>query len=113
MKPTAFLSSLFPSRRSRPVRHVPAVSLPLEQVRDAVTDIAGTRGWAALHQELDAAIADAIDDVTVAPATGAAGVSDAAARSFAAGGVDHLRRFQARLLELTAKGPERPGEEDE
>jgi hypothetical protein len=88
-----------------PVRRVPAVSMPLEDVADAIAEVAGGAAWTALHQELDAAIADAVDEAT-APPVGPTQTLNAEVRAYHAGGVDHLRRFQARLLSLAPTGPE-------
>lgn len=107
MKLPNWITRLFNSP-VRPVRAVPASLMEADDVRDAVADVAGTRGWHAIHQELDAAIADAIDDVSM-PVERDSGPT-AEGRAFAAGGVDHLRRFQARLLSLQPTGPEGKGE---
>jgi hypothetical protein len=88
-----------------PVRRVPAEAMPAEDVADALAEIAGSGAWVAIHQELDAAIADAVDEAT-SPPVGPGQSLNAEARAFHAGGVDHLRRFQARLLSFRPTGPE-------
>jgi hypothetical protein len=56
--------------------------------------------WAAVHQELDDAIADALDEVTQDPGA----TLTAERRLHVAGGAEYLRRFQKRLLDIQAAG---------
>ena len=80
------------------VRAVPERRFPAERIRLEIAALAGSEGWAALHQELDAAIADAVDEVSTPPPARPGEVP--VGRDFAAGGLDFLRRFQQRLLDL-------------
>lgn len=82
--------------RTQRVRRVPEQSLPDKEVVAILGGIVESGPWRALHQELDAAIMDAVEDVS------APGDPNRPERSrdFAAGGVDYLRRFQARLIDI-------------
>lgn len=82
--------------RAKRVRTVPASALPDKEVVQILGGLGESPAWAALHQELDAAIMDAIEDVSVPPDPN----KPAPSRDFAAGGVDYLRKFQARLIDI-------------
>ena len=78
------------------VRMVPEKRMEPGEVKQAVAEIVGTDGWRALHQELDATIADAVDEVSRAPDVRYPDKN----RDFDAGGGDWLRKFQAVMLDL-------------
>lgn len=56
--------------------------------------------WTALHQELDDAISDLCDQVSSAPSRATGREFDEANRLHVAGGIEHLRLFQRRILDL-------------
>lgn len=88
-------SAVHKLRRQR-VRRIPEHTLPDKEVVQILGGLGESPAWAALHQELDAAIMDAIDDVSLPPDPNKPALS----RDFAAGGVDYLRKFQARLIDI-------------
>ena len=76
----------------------PAKAMPANEVRRAFAIPMDAPLWQALHQTLDGAIQNAIDDATAEPSA----TITSERRAFKAGGVDALREFQGRLLELQA-----------
>lgn len=86
--------------RSRPLLSwpKPAKAIPANEVRRAFAVPMDAPLWQALHQVLDQAIQGAVDEATQQPSATQTGER----RTYMAGGVDALREFQGRLLELQA-----------
>lgn len=59
--------------------------------------------WLAVHQVLDQAIQQAVEEATMAPGNPPQGKFGAEDRAFAAGGVDFLRELQRELISRRAK----------
>jgi hypothetical protein len=76
----------------------PAKAIPANEVLRAFAIPMDAPLWQALHQVLDQAIQGAVDDATQQPS--ATQTTDR--RTYMSGGVDALREFQGRLLELQA-----------
>ena len=74
----------------------PAQRLASSSVRNAFDVGNDDPFWQALHQELDDAIADALDEVTQEPSA----QLTTERRTHVAGGAEFLRKFQKRLLDL-------------
>lgn len=89
--------------KAQRVRQVPEKALPDKEVVSILGGIAESDVWRALHQELDAAIMDAVEDVSAPPDPN----KPERSRDFAAGGVDYLRRLQARLIDISLAAQER------
>jgi hypothetical protein len=76
----------------------PAKAIPANEVRRAFAVPTDAPLWQALHQVLDQAIQGVVDEATQQPS--ATQTTDR--RTYMSGGVDALREFQGRLLELQA-----------
>lgn len=104
------------SSLSRPrVVKVPERALGNDELLDALAVDSENELWRAVHQLLDQQIADAVDLTAKKPeADPRSGmvVVTPEVRTFHAGGVDHLREFQALLLDWQAKARKREADED-
>jgi hypothetical protein len=76
----------------------PAKRLAGGEVRRAFAVAAEAPLWMALNQELDDYLQDVLDQVSLPPGA----TMNAEARNHLAGGIEHLRLFHKRLLELHA-----------
>lgn len=89
----------------RPLRRVPERAMPKAELVEALAVDNDDPLWRAIHQLLDEAQTDAVDLVSARPApdsrSGLVTVSPDT-RNFHAGGIDHLREFQTKLLDLQA-----------
>lgn len=85
---------------------VPERALKEAELLDALAVAQDNTLWRAVHQLLDEQIADAVDLVAKRPEpdprSGVVAVTPDT-RNFHAGGIEHLRDFQARLLDWQAK----------
>ncbi len=77
----------------------PEEQLDAEELSAAFDVEADEDLWRAVHQVLDVAIQEAIEESSQAPAAGKFTAED---RGFASGGVDFLREFQRTLIEKRA-----------
>jgi hypothetical protein len=81
-------------------RRIPAEQLDADELAAAFDIDADEDLWRAVHQVLDVAIQEAIEESSQSPAGGKFTADD---RGFASGGVDFLRDFQGALIAHRAK----------